>query len=219
MTTPRELLLTSAGFVLAAVVTTACGSSGGSTHATGSTSTTASAPVTSATTDSPTSASGPPAAESNPAGDIPDNQAYVAFSPRGGGFTVKVPEGWARTDAGAVTTFTDKLNRIQIEALSGGAAPTPSTVTATVVPRLRQSIANFASPKVSAVSRRAGQAVLLTYRGDAAADPVTGKVVKDAFERYAFHQAGREVDLTLSGPVGADNVDPWRIVTDSLTWR
>jgi len=24
--------------------------------------------------------------------------------------------------------------------------------------------------------------------------------------------------LTLSGPVGADNVDPWRIVTDSLAW-
>jgi hypothetical protein len=29
---------------------------------------------------------------------------------------------------------------------------------------------------------------------------------------------GREVVLTLSGPKGADNVDPWRIVTDSLRW-
>ncbi|SEO45804.1 hypothetical protein [Actinacidiphila rubida] len=223
MTTPRELLLTSAGFVLAAVMTAGCGSSGGSTHATSNTSSTsataATASATSATADSPTSASAPPAAESNPAGDIPDNQAYVAFSPAGGGFTVKVPEGWARTDAGAVTTFTDKLNRIRIEARSVGAAPTPSNVTATVVPQLRQAVANFTSPKVSAITREAGQAVLLTYRGDAAADPVTGKVVNDAFERYAFHQAGREVDLTLSGPVGADNVDPWRIVTDSLAWR
>ncbi|MDT7564604.1 MAG: hypothetical protein QOG76_3228, partial [Pseudonocardiales bacterium] len=24
--------------------------------------------------------------------------------------------------------------------------------------------------------------------------------------------------LTLSGPKGADNVDPWRKVTDSLRW-
>jgi hypothetical protein len=28
-----------------------------------------------------------------------------------------------------------------------------------------------------------------------------------------------EVILTLSGPVGADNADPWRVVTDSLQWR
>jgi hypothetical protein len=25
--------------------------------------------------------------------------------------------------------------------------------------------------------------------------------------------------LTLSGPKGADNVDPWRIVSDSLKWH
>ena len=29
---------------------------------------------------------------------------------------------------------------------------------------------------------------------------------------------GKDVVLTLSGPKGADNVDPWRIVTDSLRW-
>lgn len=69
------------------------------------------------------------------------------------------------------------------------------------------------------ISRHAGKAVLLTYQGDSAPDPVTGKVVRDAFERYAFHRQGHEVDVTLSGPLHADNVDPWRIVTDSFTWR
>ena len=38
--------------------------------------------------------------EVNPAGDIPDNQAYVAYAPPGAGYSVKVPEGWARTTAG-----------------------------------------------------------------------------------------------------------------------
>src|SRR3954452_163495 len=38
--------------------------------------------------------------EVNPAGDIPDTQAYVAYSPPGAGFSVKVPEGWSRTTAG-----------------------------------------------------------------------------------------------------------------------
>src|SRR5437899_10315887 len=58
--------------------------------------------------------------ESNPPGDIPDNQVYVAYRPTAGsftGFTVKVPEGWARTDQGATTAFTDKLNTIRIAAV------------------------------------------------------------------------------------------------------
>jgi len=49
-------------------------------------------------------------------------------------------------------------------------------------------------------------------------DPVTGKTVTDSVERYVFTHGGRTAVLTLSGPRGADNVDPWRIVTDSLRW-
>ncbi len=54
------------------------------------------------------------APEINAAGDIPDNQAFVAFTPPAGGFSVKVPEGWARTEAGGVVTFTDKANSVHI---------------------------------------------------------------------------------------------------------
>ncbi|MFB7496283.1 hypothetical protein ACFC09_16595 [Streptomyces sp. NPDC056161] len=161
--------------------------------------------------------SAPPPTESNPPGDIPDNQAYVAF--QGNGFTVRVPEGWARGTQGADTVYTDKLNTVRITETTAAAAPTVASVGKEVVPRLRGQVPKFASAEVSQVSRKGGQAVRLTYQGDSATDPVTGKVVRDAFERYAFHRAGREVDLTLSGPVGADNVDPWRIVTDSFTWR
>jgi hypothetical protein len=60
--------------------------------------------------------------------------------------------------------------------------------------------------------------VVAFYRADAAADPVTGKVVNDDIERYQFWKNGTLVTLTLSGPHGADNVDPWRIVTDSFRW-
>ncbi|MFJ9020292.1 hypothetical protein ACIRPU_09945 [Streptomyces sp. NPDC102259] len=160
--------------------------------------------------------------ESNPPGDIPDNQAFVAYRPSGGsftGFTVKVPEGWARTDQGSTTVFTDKLNTVKITAVSANSAPTTGSVTNRVVPQLRSQVPKFAAPKVSEVTRRSGRVVLLTYQGDSAKDPVTGKVVRDAFERYAFYRAGHEVDLTLSGPVKADNVDPWRIVSDSFSWR
>jgi hypothetical protein len=48
---------------------------------------------------------------------------------------------------------------------------------------------------------------------------VTGKGGTDAVERYLFVKSGKELVLTLSGPKGADNVDPWKIVTNSVVWR
>ncbi|MFI9567926.1 hypothetical protein [Streptomyces rishiriensis] len=205
---------TSAGVVVvtvvAAVIAGCSGSSSGTRSGSGS----------AVSSTSPAQPS-PAPTESNPPGDIPDNQVYVTYRPTSGftGFTVKVPEGWARTDKGATTVFTDKLNSVRITTAAASAAPTFASVTNTVVPQLRTQVPNFASPKVTQVTRHAGQVVLLTYQGDSAKDPVTGKVVRDAFERYAFYRQGHEVDLTLSGPVNADNVDPWRTVSDSFAWR
>jgi hypothetical protein len=86
------------------------------------------------------------------------------------------------------------------------------------VPKLAKNVKGFAGAKVSSVSRTAGHATRITYLADSAADPVTGKVRPNAVERYVFFHGGRDVVLTLSGPKGADNVDPWKIVTDSLRW-
>ncbi|WP_374968231.1 hypothetical protein [Terrabacter sp. BE26] len=160
----------------------------------------------------------PAATESNPPGDIPDTQVYVPFTPNGTHISVKVPEGWARATTGGATVFSDKLNRIEVHVVKTTTAPTASTVMSMEVPQLRGSVPKFASPKVKTVSRAGGPVVLLTYQGDSAVDPVTGKVVRDAFERYSYFRPGTRVDLTLSGPVNADNVDPWRTVSDSLRW-
>ncbi|MEU7305956.1 hypothetical protein AB0950_37810 [Streptomyces sp. NPDC007189] len=199
------------GLALVAAVTAGCSGSG-------STSAKSSPPPSSTSSPSAGSAQNNAApTESNPPGDIPDNQAYVPFN--GPGFTVKVPEGWARTERGHTTMFTDKLNTVRINAFSASTAPTVGSVTNTDVPQLRAQVPKFAVPKASEVPRHAGRVVLLTYQGDSAKDPVTGKVVRDAFERYAFYRSGHEVELTLSGPVNADNVDPWRIISDSFAWR
>ncbi|WP_410597468.1 hypothetical protein [Amycolatopsis sp. lyj-23] len=178
----------------------------------------ASAP-TSLTSSASTPESGQPATESNPPGDIPDNQAFVAFTPPGAAFSVKIPEGWASSTAGATTTFTDKLNQVQVGTAAAAAAPTAASVTATDIPAWRGQVPRFALGQVSTVTRQAGPAVLVTYQGDSPPNPVTGKVLRDAFEHYVFFHAGTRVDLTLSGPVNADNVDPWRTVTDSLRWQ
>jgi hypothetical protein len=165
-----------------------------------------------------TQAANPNAKESSPPGDIPDNQAFVRFTPPGGGFTVKVPEGWAQRVAGGAVVFTDKLNAIRIESHGATAALTVKTARAGEVARLARSVKGFQPGKVSSVSRKAGTAVRMTYLASAPANPVTGKAGTDAVERYAFFHKGRAVLLTLSGPKGADNVDPWRLVTDSVRW-
>ena len=159
------------------------------------------------------------APENNPAGDSPDNQVFVPFAAPEGQFTVSVPEGWARTTEGSATVFTDKLNTVRIEAHPRPAAATTESISTGELPRIKSSTPGFQPGTVSTVQRKAGEVILLTYRGTAPTNPVTGKTSEDAVERYAYWHAGQEVILTLSGPVGADNVDPWRVITDSLTWR
>ncbi|HMN99297.1 MAG TPA: hypothetical protein PKD59_07780 [Miltoncostaeaceae bacterium] len=166
----------------------------------------------------PASAPNPNVAEVNPAGDIPDNQAFVAYAPPGGGYSIKVPEGWARVAAGRAVTFTDKLNSIRLETHRAATPLTVRTGTRTVLPMLGRTVPGFVAGDVTSVTRSGGKGVLVTYLARSAPDPVTGKTGVDAVERYAFHHAGREVVVTLSGPNGADNVDPWMTVTDSLRW-
>src|SRR3954453_7106255 len=163
-------------------------------------------------------AADPNGPEVNPAGDIPDNQAFVRYAPPGCGFSVKVPEGWSRTAAGGAITFTDKLNAVRIETTSAKAPPSVREVGQVDIPRLAASVKGFKPGTVSAVKRKGGTAVRITYLATATPNAVTGKTGQDAVERYVFFRKGRDAIITLSGPKGADNVDPWRIVSDSLTW-
>jgi hypothetical protein len=166
----------------------------------------------------PSKPANPSAPEHNPAGDIPDNQAYVAYAPPGAGYSVKVPEGWSQTSAGGVVSFTDKLNTVCLQAAAASAPPTIAGVKRTMPPKLARAEQGFRLRTITMVRRNAGRAVRITYLARGKPDPVTGKSRVDAVERYLFFHKGREAVVTLSGPKGADNVDPWRIVTDSLRW-
>jgi hypothetical protein len=191
-----------------ALLAGACGSGGASPYG-GSTPTTAT-PPSEASRNAP---------EVNPAGDIPDNQVFVPYSPPGGRFTVKVPEGWGRTARAGTVSFTDKLNTISMETRPAPAAPTVASARQAELPAIRSASRRYEPGSVTQVRRAGGDVVLVTFKADAPADPVTGKVVHDAVERYEFWRGGTEAILTLAGPVGADNVDPWRIVSDSFRWR
>jgi hypothetical protein len=157
--------------------------------------------------------------EVSPAGDIPDNQAFVVYAPAGWGLTVKVPEGWARTTTATAATFTDKLNSVAVQKPSPAAkAPTIAGATSSELPRLAGTVKGFAGGRAAVVRRTAGRALRITFLASSPPDAVTGRTHRNAVERYEFFRSGKRAVLTLAGPRGADNVDPWRIVTDSLHW-
>lgn len=170
------------------------------------------------TSSSPNGAPQSGAAEVNTAGDIPDNQVYVPFTTAGGLVTVSVPEGWSRSSDGAATIFSDKSNTMRIDTVARGSAPTVASATTEELPAIASTTLGYVPGAVSTVRRDSGVAVLITYHATSAVNPVTGRSVTEAVERYEFWRNGQEVIVTLSGPVGADNVDPWRTVTDSVQW-
>ncbi len=148
-------LLALAGIAVALTLAACGGSSGGSSSASKS--------------------ANPNAPEVSPAGDIPDNQAFVRYTPPGAGYSVEVPEGWSRTSTAGTVVFTDKLNAIRLESAPAHAALTVGEATRTEVPRLAHAVRGFQRQAVSAVARKAGTAVRITYLADAKANPVTAR--------------------------------------------
>ncbi len=134
-------------------------------------------------------------------GDIPDKQVFIAFTPPGASYSVKVPEGWSQSSKGGTVTFTDKYNSIEIRSQTSSTPPTPASVQAEVQAGHAKD-STFKLGKVTTVKRTSGNGVVATYTIGSAPNPVTGKSA-----------------LLASGAKGADNVDPWRTVTDSLTWK
>ena len=150
------------------------------------------------------------------AGDIPDSQAFVAYSSTDG-YSLKVPEGWARSTDGAATVFTDKFNTIRIDTTLASTAPTVDSVKTDLAP-VAASLKGYAAGKITAVSRKAGPVIMATYTQESAPNPVTSKAIRLDVERYVFWKAGKAAVVTLSSAAGSDNVDPWMIVTDGFSW-
>lgn len=146
----------------------------------------------------------------NTAGDIPDNQVFVTFHSDVGGYALDVPEGWARTQSGPNVTFADKFNAVSVEETSAASAPS--------VQGVQSENASLEAAAVQAVDVGGQQIVRLRFRADSKPDAVTGKTVKLETDRYFFFNNGKMAALSLSSPVGADNVDAWNQVARSFKW-
>ena len=160
----------------------------------------------------------PLAAEKNPPGDIPDNQAFVAFkSPLG--FAVKVPEGWARRELPGGVNFSDKYNQLQVAVSPQASAPTLASLKANEVAALEKSPKAVRVASVKALALPAGQALVVHYGANSDPNPVTNKAIRLDNARYYFWKAGKLATLTVSAPAGADNVDQWQLMAKSFAWQ
>ena len=226
-TTKVKFLTTVAGGALLAIIALAgCGSSSGpSTNA----STVATTPPTQTTQTAATatpagsqgtgSTPGALAADAAAAatGDIPDNQAFVTFQNAAAGYSIKHPEGWSEQSNGPRVTISDKNNIVRI-VVAKGSAPTIKQAQSDLA-QIQAKSPGAHADQPSSVQLSGKPAIKVTYTTLSQPNQVTGKRVTLAVDRYYLAKAGKVAVVDLGSPQGVDNVDGYRLMIESFTWK
>ena len=163
-------------------------------------------------------AEAPLAAEVSPPGDIPDNQAFVTFTSPDG-YSIKVPEGWARKDDGAKTTFSDKYNHILLQQTEVAQTVDEAYAKSTLIPDLQKNGRAVDKVTIKSLTLKSGTVVALDYDSNSEPNAVTNKQIREENESLYFVKDKKLVTLTLSAPKGADNVDQWLLMANSFRWK
>jgi hypothetical protein len=207
-------------FAAAALAAVAAGCGGSSSSPT----TTAAAPPPATTAHSTPSATTAAAGSTSPSplqaeataaatGDIPDNQVFLRFTNKAAGYSMKYPEGWAQQGSGSTATLRDKNNIIRIVITPGGVVS---------VAEARKSVAGVRGAKISsppqAITIGGKPAVKVVYTTESTPNPVTGKRLTLAVDRYYLWHGGKRAIVDLGTPQGVDNVDAYRLMIESFRW-
>jgi hypothetical protein len=78
--------------------------------------------------------------------------------------------------------------------------------------------ANVIHITVAKGAPRGKEGTKVTSSRQSAPDPVTGKSLPLTVDRYEYGHAGKVAVLDLSTPVGVDNVDAYRLISESFQW-
>ena len=155
-------------------------------------------------------------AESNPPGDIPDTQAFVAYASRANGFRIDAPEGWSRTQSGDTVTFQDKFDGESVQ-IQSHACPNRDPRSA-LADMLSHAGGATTVMHIRSVALPAGPAQFAEFEVNSAPEPVTGKRVRLDENAYLLERNGRCALVKLWAPKGADNVDQWQRIVRSFRW-
>lgn len=163
-------------------------------------------------------AEAPIASEKNPPGDIPDSQVFIDYTSKLG-FTMKVPEGWARKDKADGASFVDKLDGVVVIVTDAKQKPDVASAKSDYLAELKKTSRAVKVSAVEAVKLPSGDAIRIVYTSNSEPNPVTSKQVRLENERYLFYKDGKLATLELYAPKGADNVDQWRLMSRSFAWK
>ncbi len=188
-----------AGFVLGAVAVAAIPSAQGTARAAHTASQSRMAP-----------------AAGQPGGDIPDSAVYLRYVGRG--FSIEYVEGWLQTAAARGVTFNDKDSLVAVELRPRVAGALAAYVQQVDLPRLART-AGFARGALTRDFVGGHAAMRLSFRDRSAADAVTGKTVALQSDRYYVQGSRALAVITLSTPLGVDNVDGFRRIAHSFRFR
>jgi hypothetical protein len=164
----------------------------------------------------PAAAQGQP--ETNTPGDIPDSQVFVTYTSPAG-FSIKVPEGWARTERPDGASFADKYGTVDISLTRPAVASTFKQASQEEAGRLAKSGHAVRISAIHRIALPAGPAMQIVYTSNSEPNAVTDKQIRLESNRYLLDQPGREVALTFSAPAGADNADQWQLMARSFRWK
>jgi hypothetical protein len=149
-------------------------------------------------------------------GDIPDSANYLTFTAPH--FKVQFIEGWGRQGSGGTVTFSDKDSLERVALLATPRGSLAAFVRGPELTNLRRAHATrIGSPRP--VSLPGGRGWYLQYTVPSTPDLVTGKVVSLLTDRYYLSGPHQLAVLTLASPLGDDNVDAFRRIAHSFSWR
>ena len=158
------------------------------------------------------------APEKNPPGDIPDTQAFVDYLSKGD-YTLKVPEGWARSDIPGGVSFVAKLDGVSVTLVDAATAPSIASVKATYLPAMVAAGRAVEVSAVKSVDLPGGPAIRIDDSANSEPNAVTNKQIRLEANRYLLFKSGRVAALDLYAPFGADNVDQWNLMSQSFQWK
>ena len=153
-------------------------------------------------------------AKSAATGDIPDNQNFLVY--KGASFSIKYPEGWSQKKSAAGIDFKDKNNLVRVT-VRKGKSPTAASVNAELK-KLKAASPSLKAQAPKQINLKAGPAIKVTYTTTSKPNPVTGKRVVLMVDRYELAKKGRVAVIDLGTPTGVDNVDAYRLMSESFTW-
>ncbi len=161
----------------------------------------------------------PVAPERNPPGDIPDSQVFINYTSAQGGYNLAVPEGWARTTTNNTVMFQDKLDGLTVTISKAGKLPDVQEIHKNQAARLKKTARAVIIRQIKHIKFPNMPAMLMRYESNSEPNPVTNKQVRLENNSYFYYQNGKLAKLRLWAPLGADNVDQWRLISHSFKWR